>query len=55
MPTVIEDLGGPVFIYTKEGLSVVDIFGIQVTSGPKLTAAQSYELIHNKAGNILLY
>ncbi|CAG8759435.1 15147_t:CDS:2, partial [Racocetra fulgida] len=30
--TAKEDIGGPVFMYTTEGLNVVDLFGIQVTS-----------------------
>ncbi|CAG8694387.1 7631_t:CDS:2, partial [Racocetra fulgida] len=54
MQTDKEDLGGPVFMYTTEGLNVVDLFGIQVTSGPKLTAALSYELIHDITGYTLL-
>ncbi|CAG8526354.1 14071_t:CDS:2, partial [Racocetra fulgida] len=45
-----KDLGGPVFLYTPENLGFVDLFGIQVTSSLKLTAALSYEIIQDITG-----
>ncbi|CAG8770505.1 12854_t:CDS:1, partial [Racocetra fulgida] len=50
MQTAIADIGGPVFHYTTVSLGIVDLFGIQVTSSPQLTAALSYEIIADITG-----